>query len=191
MSINNNIPGENEGSSKSRKEPFSAPEGYFNSFADSLSASIEREELREAAPVLFGLKKTDFFAAPQGYFDHFHSALQERISMTRNKLFFGLFTRKQLTFSFRAIAVIFVAGFFILRSMQEPVVSTELSEVPAEEIDLYLAEEIETGISTDEMMDYINEEEIAFNTNIVDAENEDLEDYIMNESNLNEIIDEF
>lgn len=54
-----------------RKEPYEAPEGYFEALEGSIMSLIGEADPLSAAPILASIPKDSPYAAPEGYFEAF------------------------------------------------------------------------------------------------------------------------
>ena len=181
MSTMNNINGDSQ---NGNEDFFSAPDGFFDSFAGNLEKRLTQEEIKEMAPVLSSVKKTELFTAPAGYFDSLHVRIRENIKEVPRKILFGLFTRKQLGYSLSFVSVIMLALFLIVPASSKE--KAPLANVPRQEIEEFVMQEIETS----DLDNLTSIDELALNTSFINAEGKELEDYIVNEIELSEIINE-
>lgn len=163
----------------SKKETFAAPEGYFDQFASQLMHKIEENELKEAAPLLHRIPKKEVYAAPHGYFENF------RIEKTVVREFGSL--RRWLYYA-SAAAAIFILGYNLLPASEVSSEKTEvtLADVPDEELNSYVGEELPLEINEDDMHELIAQDQLSSFS--IAAENDELENYILDEMELSDVM---
>lgn len=164
-----------------KKNTFSPPADYFNSLPDQIMHSIEKQELNNLAPLLFTIQKKEPFIAPSAYFETaptlFCSDLQAKNSGFKISVWFKRFAWASLT-----VSLIFYFIFFPFNSTEEKI---NFSAISLEEYDQYLDENVIWLYTNDEI-----NELLAFDQKTT-TNTEYLEEYIVEEINLNELIEEF
>ena len=123
---------------------FQVPDGFFEAHREELFATIEEEQLRAEAPLLFGIPKKEFFTVPEGFFRDFPASLQKglRTEETRNlrpgiansrpKLIFS-----RLGYSIAAAIAILLVGIWLIQTPSQDSLPKEtynmvLTEIPTE-----------------------------------------------------------
>lgn len=165
--------------------PYRAPEGYFEEFGEKLQHKIELQELQEIAPVLFSIQFREPYSAPSGYFDHLPHTLVQGIQKEK-RTFLQVFFKSRLALSAASVAALLILLFTILPpsgSNSEVL----LADVPQEELDDYVNNELSSEMNAQEIGELLAIE----NHNITGAPVETLSEYIVEEVTLNEIIEEF
>jgi hypothetical protein len=142
----------------------------------------EREELKQMAPTLFGLKKKELFEAPEGYLESFPEQLQMAIQNREKKtnLVLGFFMKWKYALSIACIAL--VVGFFTLRYQTETATTVKSAQFSEK-------------ITEDELLDTFNEEELTamlIETDEKSVENEstEMEDYLLENYTEEELLTE-
>ena len=126
------------------------------------------------------LERKNIHQVPDGYFDGLPLKIQSRINEEKEISSSVLVSRMQLTWAMTAAVVIFLIGWFIYPQSNEVYTTDQLlAGIESEDLIEYLYEE---DISTDEIIASINEEYLidelsTIETDMVDSElsDEDLE----------------
>jgi Lhr-like helicase len=164
-----------------KKNTFSAPEGYFDQFASRLMHQIEENELKESAPILHSIPKKDVYTAPDGYFENFRleKSLVREIGTVRRLMYYAA-----------AAAAIFILGYTLLPASETSSGKAEitLADVSDEELNSYVGEELPLEMNEDDVHEIIAMD--GSSSFSIAAENEELENYILDEMDLSDVMDE-
>ena len=156
---------------------FKSPEGYFENFEDALFARIKTEELRQSVAD-HGHK------LPEDYFDSVEDRVIQRIEPSHSKVI-SLFNKKQLYYvSGVAAAIIILIAVFLNKGESAD------GTLDYETVENYI---IEQDVSAYEIASLLTEEEIeAIELEFIseDMTDETLEDYLLNTTELEEIIEQ-
>jgi hypothetical protein len=160
-----------------KENPFTVPDGYF----DSLSGSIQQQI--QSLPDFEKTAAKEQFKVPEGYFDSLPTIIQQRIIEERKKRFSwgeivdGIFFRPKFALVLASVAILIV---FSLKYFNRPIsVQPELAEVSLTDLSnsLYLADIDETLLA----------DAVAMQTSAAD-ENETLKEYLIdNNIDINQI----
>ena len=166
---------------KDIKNPgFKAPsKDYFDSLEDAVFARLKAEDLKEVVG-------EHGFSAPEGYFSKIEDNILDQVKPEENEVkVVSLFNRKRLMYmSGVAAAILILFAVFINRSPEAE------QELDMELVETYI---LDQDISTYELASLLTEEELqSINTDILEEtfEDEDLEDYLLENVDLENIIDQ-
>jgi hypothetical protein len=143
--------------------PYSAPDGYFESFSDRMSSLIHShsdvisslEEIEQSSPLLAGLQKRETYKIKDGYFEQNADMLTQKVSHKDAKLIDMRTTRfiKSLSVAAAFIGLVGIIIFITLnKSANTGIVNTQPEIKTEKEINYELA-----GIKTDDIIRYLNE----------------------------------
>ena len=100
---------------------FQVPEGFFEAQKEALDIRLEREELKQIAPILFSIPKVPFFQVPGGFFEEFPTKLAKQIGKGHSGRLLGLaawrsqvFRRDLLPYQIAAALTLFLLGIWAL-----------------------------------------------------------------------------
>ncbi|MEM6633489.1 MAG: hypothetical protein AAF694_27700 [Bacteroidota bacterium] len=107
---------------------FEVPDGFFQAQQEALFATIEEEELKKEAPLLFSIPKKDFLTVPEGFFDRFPGLIQKSLETKevreislRNRFAFSKISNTYVGYGIAAVVAIFLLGIWITGGpLQEP-----------------------------------------------------------------------
>ena len=159
------------------KPGFNTPEGYFENFEDALIARMTSEKLKQSAA-------GHGHRIPEGYFDSLEDRVIEKLEPTQPKVI-SLFNRKQLYYvSGIAAAIIILIAVFVNRGESVD------GSLNYETVENYI---IAQDLSSYEIASLLTEEEIdEIELDIIsdDMTEDTLEDYLLNNIELEEIIEQ-
>ena len=103
------------------KSFFQVPEGFFDAQKQRLDISIEQEELRQVAPLLFSIPKVPFFQVPNGFFLEFSRSIAQQVEGENKRGALGLLanrswisSKKLFPYQIAAAIVVFLLGIWAL-----------------------------------------------------------------------------
>ncbi|MBT8272026.1 MAG: hypothetical protein HKO90_04130 [Flavobacteriaceae bacterium] len=156
---------------------FKSPDGYFENFEEALLARIKTEELKRSVD-------DHGHRLPEDYFSSFEDRVMDKLTPAQTKVI-PLFNRKKLYYvSGIAAAIIILVAVFVNRG------ETADGTLNYETVENYI---IEQDVSAYEIASLLTEEEIdAIGLEIISDEmtDETLEDYLLNNIELEEIIEQ-
>ncbi|MFT7031951.1 MAG: 3-isopropylmalate dehydratase small subunit [Cyclobacteriaceae bacterium] len=174
-----------------KKTPFEVPENYFNKLPDLIQARITEEE-DEKAVVFDSIKvgKTLPFEVPKNYFNELPSIIQARAleSNKKGRFSFG-FAREHVKWALvpALIALLIVSySAFFSKDAESFNIEDLISQVSSEDLVAYLEA---SEISTDEIINAVNFEELGLKFEI--EESDMLDELDFSEEDMNDILLEF
>lgn len=100
---------------------FQVPEGFFDAQKQSLDISLEREELKKGAPLLFSIPRAPFFQVPSGFFKQISTAIAAKVSAEPRSGIQGMASRRShmlqgdlFPYQIAAALTIFLLGIWAL-----------------------------------------------------------------------------
>jgi len=157
----------------------------------------EDGNLREDAPILFGLKKEEPYAAPDGYFEKFQSELPVKIH-TKKPNWWNIIV-KPIVWA-PAMVILIVSSIFLLKGddstktnkTASTITKQKLNDLSFDVLDSYVNEHLLAQVNTDELMEIVGEDNIPslgknhqtenkteVNPTIEHIQEDEMEEYIM------------
>ena len=174
-----------------KKTPFEVPENYFNKLPDLIQARITEEEV-EKAVVFDSLKvgKTLPFEVPENYFNELPSIIQAKALESNKKESFSFgFAREHVKWALvPALIALLIVSYSMFFNKDVESFNTEdlISQVSSEDLVAYLEA---SEISTDEIINAVNFEELELEFEM--EESDMLDELDFSEEDMNDILLEF
>jgi hypothetical protein len=172
---------DNCGIEKISKNPYNAPKGYFNDLSkctierilvqETAWESNEEEELKSIAPLLHTLPKTQVYQLPEGYFQQFTvkpetSKKAKVVSMHK----IGVWMRYAALVGAIVVLVKLFVPFTKSADALPGGTPVALQQVPASEIEDYLADHATTNYSLNQAANDLNVENDVLLENVTEEE---------------------
>lgn len=157
---------------------FKTPDNYFNAVEDNIMNAIKQESN-------LNLSKETGFKTPNNYFDSIEDAVINKIETKTTSKVIPLFSKRNLIYaSSIAAAILIMFGIYLNKD------NDILEEIEYEIVENYI---LNQGISSYDIASLLTEEELSnINFEIMDEafNNEDIEDYLLENANLEDIIEQ-
>ncbi len=157
---------------------FKTPDNYFNAVENNIMNAIKQESN-------LNLSKETGFKTPNNYFDSIEDAVINKIETKTTSKVIPLFSKRNLIYA-SSIAAAILIMFSIYLNKDNDI----LEEIEYEIVENYI---LNQGISSYDIASLLTEEELSYiNFEIMDEafNNEDIEDYLLENANLEDIIEQ-
>lgn len=157
---------------------FKTPDNYFNAVENNIMNAIKQESN-------LNLSKETGFKTPNNYFDSIEDAVINKIETKTTSKIIPLFSKRNLIYA-SSIAAAILIMFSIYLNKDNDI----LEEIEYEIVENYI---LNQGISSYDIASLLTEEELSnINFEIMDEafNNEDIEDYLLENANLEDIIEQ-
>jgi len=157
---------------------FKTPDNYFNAVENNIMNAIKQESN-------LNLSKETGFKTPNNYFDSIEDAVINKIETKTTSKVIPLFSKRNLIYA-SSIAAAILIMFSIYLNKDNDI----LEEIEYEIVENYI---LNQGISSYDIASLLTEEELSnINFEIMDEafNNEDIEDYLLENANLEDIIEQ-
>lgn len=161
------------------KHPFKTPDNYFSKLTEDISQSVQGEYVPQN---IKSISKDSIYSTPKNYFDDLPLIIQTRLQK-KNR---STWTTNWKPILAPALAALFIIGFFLFKPLLTPQPTAEelLSTISSEELLAYI--DIEE-LNNDEILDLVGDSDIEFETNITN--DLQLDEETFHELNISEIDD--
>lgn len=157
---------------------FKTPDNYFNAVENNIMNAIKQESN-------LNLSKETGFKTPNNYFDSIEDAVINKIETKTTSKVIPLFSKRNLIYASSIAAAILIMFSIYLNK------DNDISEeIEYEIVENYI---LNQGISSYDIASLLTEEELSnINFEIMDEafNNEDIEDYLLENANLEDIIEQ-
>lgn len=184
----------------SKKDIYSIPNGYFNSFADDVLKKIKKQdnnvqqELEEISPFLSNIPRGNIYSLPENYFEQLNPLPGGNQNIQPAGKVISLGNKKSKWVNYAAAACIsmllFGGGYFFLADNKDnpvtaPVTASSSMDIQEEleglsdsEIEAYLKENGNMAVFTNVGMDDVQHQNIDIQTLINDLPDEEIQQYL-------------
>ena len=161
-----------------KKTGFKTPDNYFDAVEDNIMNAIKKENS-------LNISKETGFITPENYFDTIEDVIINKIEKKNTTKVITLFSKRNLIYaSSIAAAILIMFGIYLNKD------NDILEEIEYEIVENYI---LNQGISSYDIASLLTEEELSYiNFEIMDEafNNEDIEDYLLENANLEDIIEQ-
>lgn len=161
-----------------KKTGFKTPDNYFDAVEDNIMNAIKKENS-------LNISKETGFITPEKYFDTIEDVIINKIEKKNTTKVITLFSKRNLIYaSSIAAAILIMFGIYLNKD------NDILEEIEYEIVENYI---LNQGISSYDIASLLTEEELSnINFEIMDEafNNEDIEDYLLENANLEDIIEQ-
>lgn len=161
-----------------KKTGFKTPDNYFDAVEDNIMNAIKKENS-------LNISKETGFITPEKYFDTIEDVIINKIEKKNTTKVITLFSKRNLIYA-SSIAAAILIMFSIYLNKDNDI----LEEIEYEIVENYI---LNQGISSYDIASLLTEEELSYiNFEIMDEafNNEDIEDYLLENANLEDIIEQ-
>jgi hypothetical protein len=183
---------------------FETPELYFEILEKTIKAKIEVAEELKAYPVLYSISRENNFVTPQEYFEEVSHEVKEKIFGTKEEYgvvkvllpkAIGIVFSKRTAYAIAAMLVISL-GIYFYNSGEESNNCNGIACLDKSEI--MKSKEFINNLDEDALMQMVNTEELSKSLqenlkedqNIKEEDKKEKEDYILENVDVNDIVDE-